>query len=170
MGWRPDKMICEYEVEGVRLREEKFIAANDTAGSIITASQPVTLRFNGQGFFGRHSVTSTATIDYDADHNAIHIVEGGTTRCRPETDRSEQVGPIMYQGMSTVLAASRNFAMSHRFKQGTRGEMQYEFEVPCDGDPVVLVWAMHDDYRQALKDAMAVLSEPRETMAAKTRE
>jgi hypothetical protein len=139
MYWRPDRMICEYEVDGIRLREEKFIAANDAACSIITASRPVTLRFDGQSFFGRNSLTSPATIAYDADHNAIHIVEGGTTRCRPETDRSEQVGPIMYQGMSTVLSASRNFATSHRFVKGEHGEMQYEFDVPCDSNGVVLV-------------------------------
>jgi hypothetical protein len=170
MYWRPDRMICEYEVDGVRLREEKFIAANDAACSMITASRPVTLRFAGQSFFGRHSVRSTATIRYDADHNAIHIVEGGTTRCRPETDRSEQVGPIMYQGMSTVLAASQDFTASHRFAKGEHGEMQYEFEVTCDSKPVVLVWAMHDDYRPALRNAMAVLREPRQMMVAKTRE
>ncbi|HJN13743.1 MAG TPA: hypothetical protein QF564_34030 [Pirellulaceae bacterium] len=170
MYWRPDRMICEYEVDGVQLREEKFIAANDVACSIITSSTPVTLRLDGQSFFGRHSLTSTATIKYDADHNAIHIVEGGTTKCQPETDRSEQVGPIMYQGMSTVLAASRNFATSHKFAKGEHGEMQYEFEVPCDSKGVVLVWAMHDDHGQALKDAMEVLREPREAILAKTRE
>ena len=181
MVWRPDRMIGEYEVDGVRLREEKFIAAGGAACSIITASRPVTLRFDGRSFFGRHSLTSTATIEYDADHNAIHIVEGGTTRCRPETDRtiqglatrfgrSEQVGPIMYQGMSTVLAASHNFATNRRFTKGEHGEMLYEFEVTCDSNPVVLVWTMHDDYHQALKDAMAVLREPREMMTAKTRE
>jgi hypothetical protein len=157
MYWRPDRMICEYEVDGVRLREEKFIAANDAACSMITASRPVTLRFDGQSFFGRHSVESTATIEYDADHNAIHIVEGGTTRCWPETDRSEQVGPIMYQGMSAVLTASRNFAKRHAFSKGERSEWQYRFSIPCDTDGVVLVWAMHDDYRQALKNATAVL-------------
>jgi len=102
MYWRPDRMNCEYEVDGVQLREEKFIAANDAACTIISASRPVTLRFDGRSFFGRHSLKSTATIEYDADHNAIHIAEGGTTRCRPETDRTEHVGPIMYQGMSTV--------------------------------------------------------------------
>jgi hypothetical protein len=68
MVWRPDRMICEYEVDGVWLREEKFIAASDAACSIITASRPFTLRSNGQSFFGRHSLKSTATIDYDADH------------------------------------------------------------------------------------------------------
>ena len=170
MYWRPDRMICEYEVDGVQLREEKFIAANDSACSIITSSTPVTLRLDGQSFFGRHSLTSTATINYDADHNAIHIVEGGTTKCQPETDRSEDVGPIMYQGMSTVLAASRNFATSHKFAKGEHGEMQYEFEVPCDSKGVALVWAMHDDHGRALKDAMEVLREPREALLAKTRE
>lgn len=157
MYWRPDRMICEYEVNGVQLREEKFIAGNDAACSIITSSVPVTLRFDGRSFFGRHSLASTATIGYDADHNAIHIVEGGTTKCQPETDRSERVGPIMYQGMSTILTASRNFAASHRFAKGQNGEMQYEFEVPCDHQGVALVWAMHDQHSQALRMATSVL-------------
>ncbi len=170
MYWRPDRMICEYEVDGVKLREEKFIAASDAACSIITASRPVTLRFDGQSFYGRHSETSTATIEYDTDRNAIHIVEGGTTKCRPETDGSELVGPIMYQGMSTVLTASRNFAASYRFMQGSYGERQYGFEVPCNPGGVTLVWAMNDDYQKALRDATAALHKPHETMLAKTRE
>ena len=158
MYWRPDRMICEYEIAGVQLREEKFIAANDAACSMIKSSRPVTLRLGGHSFFGRNSLTSTASIQYDAEHNAVHIVEGGTTKCRPETDHSEQVGLIMYQGMSTVLAASRNFAKSHKFTKGEHGEMQYEFEVPCDSKGVALVWAMHDDYPQALQNATALLA------------
>ncbi len=169
MFWRPDRMICEYEVDGVQIREQKFIAANDTACSIITASQAVTLRFDGQSFFGRHSLTSSATVEYNANHNAIHIVEGGTTKCKPETDRSEQVGPIMYQGMSTILAASRNFSESHKIDKGERGEMRYEFEIPCDSDGVVLVWAMHDNKQRAIDNAMAILGQSREAMLAKKR-
>ncbi|TWU38569.1 hypothetical protein [Novipirellula artificiosorum] len=157
MFWRPDRMICEYEVDGVQVREEKFIADNDAACTLITASQPVTLRFNGQSFFGRNSLTSTATIQYDSDHNAIHIVEGGTTKCQPENDRSEHTGPIMYEGMSTVLTASRDFASNHRFSKGEYREWHYEFDVPCDSTGVVLVWAMHDDGQQAIQNAMAVL-------------
>jgi hypothetical protein len=76
----------------------------------------------------------------------------------------------MYRGMSTVLTASRNFAASHKFAKGEHGEMQYEFEVPCDSNGVVLVWAMHDGDDQAIKREMAVLREPREAMLAKTRE
>lgn len=170
MDWRPDRMICEYEVAGVQLREDKFIAVNGAACSIITSSAPVTLRMEGQSFFGRHSLTSSATVNYDADHNAIHIVEGGTTKCQPETDRSDQLGPIMYQGMSTILSASRSFAASHEFSKGEHGEMQYEFDVPCDIQGVVLVWAMHDDHGQATKNAMEVLSEPGEAILTTTRE
>ncbi len=178
MHWRPDRMICEYDVGGVRLREEKFIAANDAACSVITASGPVTLHFNGHSFFGRHSKTSTARIRYDSEANAIHIVEGGTTKCMPETDRSEHVGPIMYQDMSTVLTASRDFSSSHRFTKGKQGQCEYEFDVPCDRDGVVLVWAMHDEYELALRNAQSVLGvsttnsirDARDMMLAKTRE
>ena len=157
MYWRPDRIVCEYEVGGVQVREEKFIAANDAACSVITSSRPVILQFDGQSFWGRHSQTSTATIEYSADHDAIHIVEGGTTLCRPETDRDQQVGPIMYQGMSTVLSASRSFADSYEFQQGKHGEQRYEFKVPCDSDGVVVVWAMHDQSAQALNIAMELL-------------
>ncbi|MBL6705101.1 MAG: hypothetical protein ISQ06_03250, partial [Planctomycetaceae bacterium] len=157
MFWRPDRMICEYEVDGIQVREEKYIAGNDAACTLITTSQPVTLRFNGQSFFGRNSLASTATIRYDSDHNAIHIIEGGTTKCQPETDRAEHTGPIMYQGMSTVLTASRDFERNHLFTKGDHGEWRYEFDVPCDSTGVVLVWAMHDDGHQAIQNAMAVL-------------
>ena len=137
---------------------------------MITSSEPVTLQFEGQSFFGRHSLTSTASIRYDAARNAIQIIEGGTTECLPETDRSRQVGPIMYQGMSTVLAASENIATQHRFNRGEHGEMQYEFEVPCSSQPLVLVWAMHDDGHRALQNAMAILRKPRESMIARTQQ
>lgn len=170
MFWRPDRVVCEYEVDGVRLREEKFIAANDAACSMITASRPVILRFNGQSFWGRHSLTSTASIEYDKKHNAIRIIEGGTTKCRPETDRSEQVGPIMYEGMSTVLTASENFSASLRFENGDHGEKLYEFDVPCDSSGVALVWSMDDEYSRALKNAATVVREPRTAMTEKTLE
>ncbi len=168
MYWRPDRMICEYEVGGVRLREQKFIAANDAACTIITSSRPVTLRFSGQSFFGRHSVASTATIAYEAPQNAIHIVEGGTTKCRPETDRAERVGAIMYEGMSTVLTASENFAASHQFTRGDQGQMKYSLEVPCDAQGVTLVWAMHDQYAKALENAVATCRTAKAMMTAKT--
>ncbi|MEJ6829693.1 MAG: hypothetical protein QNK61_05820, partial [Akkermansiaceae bacterium] len=70
MRWRPDKIICEYEVGGVTIREEKIIGANDAAASIIMASEPVTLEFSGQSFYSRGSVTSSAAIRFHKNVNA----------------------------------------------------------------------------------------------------
>ena len=170
MYWRPDRMICEYDVGGVRLHEEKFIAGNDVACSMITSSQPVILRLSGQSFFGRHSLVSTATIEFDPDHNAIHITEGGTTKCRPETDQSERTAPIMYQGMSTVLTASQNLADVHQFTRGEHGEMQYSFDLACDENGATLAWAMHDQYQEAVQNALAVQRHTLEMKSEKTRE
>lgn len=166
MYWRPDRMVCEYEVAGVRIREDKFIAANDAACAIITSSKPLTLQFEGHSFFGRHSVTSTATIEYDEKFNAIQIVEGGTTRSKPETDRSDHVGPIMYQGMSTVLTSSRSFAANLKLSKGEHNEQKYEFQVPCDASGVAVVWAMHDDYKQATKNATSLIRRDTDTRSA----
>ena len=59
MFWRPDKMICEYEIGDILIQEEKFIGANDAAASVITSSKPIVLRFEGRSLLVRHSVSST---------------------------------------------------------------------------------------------------------------
>ena len=170
MYWRPDRMVCEYELDGIRLHEEKFIAGNDAACSVITSSQPVTLRIAGQSYFGRHSVSSTASIDFDVSRNTIHITEGGLTKCKPETDRSEQTAPIMYQGMSTVLTASQRLDDVHQFTDGSDGEKQYSFDLKCDQAGVTLVWAMHDEYEVAARNAQAVVNAANEWKMGKTQE
>ena len=71
MIWRPDKMICEYELEDILIREEKFIDKNDAAASIITSSKPVIFRFEGQSFYVRHSLSSSAEISYQNENNTI---------------------------------------------------------------------------------------------------
>jgi hypothetical protein len=170
MYWRPDRMVCEYELDGIRLHEEKFIAGNDAACSVITSSQPVTLRIAGQSYFGRHSLTSTASIDFDVSRNTIHITEGGETKCKPETDRSEQTAPIMYQGMSTVLTASQRLDDTHQFTDGPHGEKQYSFDLKCDQAGVTLVWVMHDEYEVAARNAQAVVNAANDWKTGKTQE
>ena len=170
MYWRPDRMVCEYELDGIHLHEEKFIAGNDVACSVITSSEPVTLRIAGQSYFGRHSQTSTALIDFDRLRNAIHITEGGTTKCKPETDRAEKIAPIMYQGMSTVLTASQRLHDVHQFIDGPHGEKQYSFDLKCDQAGVTLVWAMHDEYEVAARNAQAVVNAPNDWKTDKTQE
>ena len=50
MLWRPDKLICEYQIGDAQIREEKFIARNDAAASIITSSKPILLKFKVHSF------------------------------------------------------------------------------------------------------------------------
>ncbi|MFP6855193.1 MAG: hypothetical protein VB980_05360 [Opitutales bacterium] len=168
MFWRPDKMICEYEIGDVRIREEKFIALNDVAASIITSSQPVVLRFEGHSFFVRHSVSSTAEIKYEAKANAIAITEGGTVKSRPDPDGPERIGPALYQGMTTALSCSRDFSQTIAFTKGDHGEQRYLFEVPCDNRGVTVSWAMNDNQQKALQSARAIISKDREMLTAKT--
>lgn len=168
MWWRPDRMVCEYEVDGVRLREEKFITRSDVVCSLITSSEPVTLRFQGHSFFGRHSETSTARSEFVAEYQAICLTEGGTTRCRPDSDRRQRLGPIMYEGMTTVLSASQNFANSLQLSVRDNNQQAYQFELAVDDSGVAVVWAMDDDRDAALARAAAVTAAPRAARDAKT--
>lgn len=168
MFWRPDKMICEYEIGGILIREEKFIGSNDAAASIITSSKPVILRFEGQGFFVRHSVSSTARGKYDSSANSILITEGGTVRSRPDPGGPVRVGPIVYEGMTTVLSCSRDFSKSVAFSRGEKGQQEYSFEVACDDKGATVSWAMDDDPAKALRAAREIISHDRRMLAAKT--
>lgn len=170
MKWRPDKTICEYEVAGVTIREEKFIAPNDAAASIITSSEPITLEFEGRSFWHRKSVTSTAEIEYDRRNNAIVITEGGTVESRPDPGAPERVGPCVYQDMSTVLGASRDFSRTIETHRDEKGVQHYSFSVECDRSGTTVVWAMHDDRQTALKDADNLLKYTDSALASKTQE
>jgi hypothetical protein len=145
MSWRPDKMICEYEINGVTIREEKFISAKDTAASIITSSEPITLRFEGHSFYVRHSVSSNASVRYDSSTNSILIREGGTVRSLPDPDRPERIGPCVYQGLTTALSSSKDFSKTLKLEQDDRGVWKYSYEIPCDSQGTTVSWSMHDD-------------------------
>lgn len=170
MRWRPDKMICEYEVAGVTLREEKFIGANDAAASVITASKPVILQFSGQSLYTRNSVSSSATIRYDAKTKALVIAEAGMMKARPDPDGPERVGPSIYTGMSTVMGSSRQFAESLVTKRDEKGIQHYTFSVPCDTKGTVVSWAMHDDEAPALQAATEIIKNHQSLLSAKTAE
>ncbi|MEN8774614.1 MAG: hypothetical protein ABF379_03815 [Akkermansiaceae bacterium] len=168
MRWRPDKMICEYETEGVTIREEKFIGANDAAASIITSSKPITLQFSGQSFYTRNSVSSSATIRLK-DH-ALIISEGGTMKGRPDPDRQERVGPSIYSGMSTVMSSSRDFSKTLTTKKDEKGIQHYTFSVPCDDKGTIVSWAMHDDETSAIQAATTIIKNHHAAITAKTTE
>ena len=170
MRWRPDKMICEYEVEGVTIREEKFIAANDAAACVIKASHPVIIQFDGHSFYHRNSVSSSAAIIFEKESNALLITEGGTARARPDPGGAERIGPSVYSGMTTVLSASRNFSRSFTTRRDPRGVQHYTLSVPCDSKGTVVSWAMHDEPEAALSAAREIIQNHREWKAQKTSE
>ena len=145
MIWRPDKMICEYQLDDILVREEKFIGENDAAASIITSSEPVTLHFEGHSFFVRHSVSSSAKISYQSENDTILILEGGTVRSKPDPNGPVRVGPCVYQGMTTALSSSKDFYKTFSSEVGQNGEQKYRFEIPCDSNGVTVSWAMDDN-------------------------
>lgn len=167
MRWRPDKLICEYEVAGVTIREEKFIAANDAAASIITASKPVTLQFSGHSFYHRKSVSSSASIQHDRQN--VVITEGGNVKSRPDPNQGERTGPCVYAGMTTVLRASRDL-QNITTKRDDKGVQHYRFSIPCDPEGTTVSWAMHDDRDIAIKFARDIIDNDRSELANKTAE
>ncbi len=168
MRWRPDRMICEYEVGNVIIREQKFIADNDAAASIITASKPVTLKFSGHSFFHRNSVSSSAKAGFDIRNNAIVVSEGGRVKSQPDPQGDERIGPCVYSGMTTVLSASRAMTQSVTIDPDEKGIQHYAFSVPCDTDGIAVSWAMHDDPAVAIKSARDIIQNSNAWLAAKT--
>ena len=170
MIWRPDKMICEYQLDDILVREEKFIGENDAAASIITSSEPVTLRFEGHSFYVRHSVSSSAKISYQKENNSILALEGGTVRSKPDPNGPVRVGPCLYQGMTTALSASKGFSKTFSSEVGQNGEQKYRFEIPCDSNGVTVSWAMDDNQATAIKKAREIVLRSEESLASKTDE
>ena len=78
----------------------------------------MTLEFRGQSFVHTGKVPTfdgdppntpfqrerTATGRYDREHNAIHVVEGGTIMVKQAWKTPAVEGKLMYDGMSVVLA------------------------------------------------------------------
>lgn len=170
MIWRPDRMICEYVIGEVLIREEKFIGGNDAAASIITSSMPVLLQFEGHSFFVRNSVSSSAKIKYEIESNAILITEGGTVKSQPDPNGPERIGLIVYQGMTTALSCSKDFSKTVNFSKGEQGKLRYSFEVPCDARGVTVSWAMNDIPEIALRDAREIIDDDQDMLMAKTAE
>ncbi|MDB4653132.1 hypothetical protein OAE39_02525 [Akkermansiaceae bacterium] len=168
MRWRPDKMICEYEVAGVTIREEKFISANDAAASIITASKPVTLQFTGRSFHTRNSVSSSASIQLKK--NTLIITEGGTMKGRPDPDGPERIGPSLYSGMSTAMSSAHDFTKTFTTRKDEKGIQHYTFSVPCDSKGTVISWAMHDDEVAAIQAATKIIKTHQSALSSKTAE
>ena len=169
MVWRPDRLICEYDVNGVIIREEKFIDLNDTLCSIITSDQPIIIEFEGHSFADNQTTLTNASCQIDIANNCIHIIEGGESEAVPIRTNGvnvTQIGPIMYDEMSTVISASRN--IEDFTNVDIHGQQNYSFSLPCDSNSLSLVWAMDDEYSEALVDINNLLSDPELAKSNKT--
>jgi len=168
MQWRPDKVICTYRVGEIEIREEKFIAGNDVACSIVTSESPVVLRFDGQSLvIPELSIDRTSTLRFDERNNAIHITEGGTVVTHP-VKGATCTGRLIYDGMSTVLSSSAPIT-SYAGHRDDEGRQRYSFQVPCDRSGVAITWAMDDEYAKALAASQVVLADYSGALAAKTK-
>ena len=117
MVWRPDRVICSYEVAGVNIKEEKFITKNDILCDRITSDKSIQIFFEGHSFVNPdafptfdgdapgQSFSQTQTATGSIKGNIIHVLEGGTTLIKPDW-KELAVGPIMYDGMSMLISAS----------------------------------------------------------------
>ena len=185
----------------VNIREEKFIDANDVVSTTITADRPISLELSGRSFaplangklIGGLDVTGLqGQCEFDADQNAIHVVEHGTAKAHEQQVKDEAGkktdyfvdGRLMYDGMSSVLSASRAMTdVSHHTvnvqdylpdprKRGnlTGSWCNYTFRVAVDSAGTTVSWAMRDDYETALTNVKALLANPAAALEAKTHE
>ena len=168
MLWRPDKLICIYDIDGITIKEEKFIAPNDAAVSIITASKPITIEFEGHSFFHRNSVSSSSSIQFDSKNNSIVIKEGGKVRSKPDPDGKIRIGPCVYSGMTTVLSCSKDIKTTLVTALDENKVHEYKFSIPCDTKGITVSWAMNDNRNEAISMARDAIINDQKCLAEKT--
>jgi len=184
MVWRPDRVICTYDVGGARITEVKFISRQDVVCTLITADRALTIEFEGQSFVNTHryptldgdppgrtfSQARTARGRFDAASNAIHVTEGGTILTKLDWKTPAVVGKLMYDGISVVVSSTAPLAKSQRIVRDREGRQVYSFSIAlAPGRPVAVTYAMGDDYADVAKRTRQVLADPAAALAAKTR-
>ena len=170
-------------VANVTVREEKFIAANDVVSTIISADRPVTIEITGRSFANADNAAGRVlSLDgrcsVDAATNSVRVLEGGTVSAHVQNSKDNTpvyaTGKLMYDGMTSVLSASRPMANGTTFTVdpatvgGVGTVCGYSFRIPVDSAGTTLSWAMHDDAGVALSAVKVVLADPAGMLAAKT--
>ena len=182
LDWRPDKMVANYEVAGVNIREDKFISRDDVLTTVIVSDQDVEIRFEGESFWddskvptfdgdnieGSFSRTCESEITFNASANIMRLVEGGTAVVKQKYGEPAAVGRMMYDGLSFVYSSSVPME-DVKWAQRKAGNLGYSFvlKLPA-GQPVSLTLAIADDYLDALARSQQVNAESAPAMADKT--
>ena len=184
MIWRPDRVICRYEVAGVHIEESKFIF-RDVLCSIITADKPIKIEFTGHSFVNPdafptfdgdtagqvYSQARTATGRFDEKANAIHITEGGTILTKTTWKEKAVVGRTMYDGMSVVLSANQPLKDQYTIQRDEEERQVYTFTLDCGPqNEAVLAYAMGDDYAETVQRTRDVTKAAPSAMVAKSKQ
>lgn len=180
MIWRPDRVICSYEVGGVHIVEEKFITDEDVLCDRITADKPIEIYFEGHSFVNPDAFP---TFDGDAPGqtfsqsqtatgairgNFIHVVEGGTTLVKPDW-KEVAVGKIMYDGLSVVISSSEKLK-DPRINPDAQGRQAYTFTVPVSPEkPTTITYAVGDKFSTVKRGMQQALKNVEKVRDTKTR-
>jgi hypothetical protein len=183
--WRPDRQIGHYNVGGARITEEKFISRNDVLTDIISVDRDVILLFEGASFVSQWDVPDDqsngeasgkpmsqgvySTAVHLPEDNAFRVIEEGKTYAKPRYRRPPTIGKTMYSGLRFVLTSDAKLLEPRVERDPDRGNVRFSFRlnVPA-GKPVTLVYAVSEDYPEALSRARAVLEDPYRHMTEKT--
>ncbi|MHC5056939.1 MAG: hypothetical protein ACYTKD_19840 [Planctomycetota bacterium] len=120
MIWRPDRHTCEYRIDGVAIREQKFISKGDVLCDVITADRDIEVRFEGQSFVHtgkiptfdgdppnvRFSQKCDSTMRFVRADNTMHLTERGTIMVKPYWKGKVVEGRMRYDGLSFLYSAS----------------------------------------------------------------
>ena len=163
LTWRPDKLIAEYDINGVRIREEKFISCDDVLCDVILSDQDIEIVFEGESFWDpnelptfdgepsgiRFSQSCESEVNFDQATNCIQLLEKGSVMVKPVWGQPAKEGRMMYEGLNFYF--SSNVALEdakwERLKQGNIG-YSFRLKIPA-GKPVVLAMAVSDDPKDA---------------------
>ena len=79
-------------------------------------------------------------------------------------------GKLVYDGMSTILSASRKiYNASSTYPEPGVGFCTYQFMFDVDQDGTTLSWAMHDEHDVALSSVKEVVNNAQTHLVAKTK-
>ena len=163
LTWRPDKLIAEYSIDGVTIREEKFISRDDVLCDVITSDQDIEIIFEGESFWDsselptfdgdpsgvRFSQTCESEIKFDRASNCLHLHERGSVMAKSEWGQLATEGRMMYEGLNFLFSSNVDLldAKWNRLKKGNMG-YSFRLKIPA-GKPVVLALAVSDDAKDA---------------------
>jgi hypothetical protein len=166
----------------------------DVITAVITSSEPVTLECSGRSYDGNtlanyvdvdndhgavtpsvHPINSlNATCHGDTTNNLINILEGGTAWAQIwETGSHDTghggvwiLGDLMYDGMTTVVKASRpmeNVTAAVNPAMGpvvngtpTGGVCEYSFRLPLDQHGTSISWTMQYEEQEAIDNVNVI--------------